>query len=76
MRARRGPFLSIAQLARLGGLDYKRVRLLVLSGAIRSKQIGARRLIHKDWAERWLAESDPPQGGDDTASCTIGAEAC
>jgi excisionase family DNA binding protein len=60
MRKRKGPFISIAELARLGGVSYKHVRLLVLSGAIPSKQIGIRRLIHKEWAERWLAESDPP----------------
>jgi excisionase family DNA binding protein len=60
MRKRNGPFISIAELARLGGVSYKHVRLLVLSGDIPSKQIGIRRLIRREWAERWLAESDPP----------------
>jgi hypothetical protein len=50
------PLISVRQFSQVTGIGYKRSRLLVLSGAIPSKQVGCRRLISVRWLDRWLEE--------------------
>jgi hypothetical protein len=57
---RKRPFISIPEFARMGGLNYKLARRLVLDGTVPSKLIGCQRRIRTEWAERWLSESDAP----------------
>jgi hypothetical protein len=50
------PLISVRQFSQVTGIGYKRSRLLVLSGAVPSKQVGCRRLISARWLDRWLEE--------------------
>ena len=56
-------FLSVPEFAKLGGLNVKVARRLVVDGRVPSKLIGCQRRIRTEWAERWLSEADEPKTG-------------
>jgi excisionase family DNA binding protein len=48
--------ISIAQFARLTGLDYFLARKLVIRGDVPSVAVGKRRRIDAMWVEKWMAK--------------------
>ncbi len=53
---------SLSELAQLSSISRRTIERAVLSGALRSRRIGGRRIVLRANALRWLSK-DQPNGG-------------